>query len=100
MIMKKLFTVMILSASVLTACKNNDDQFDAAGTFEATDEVIVSSELPGKLISFTVEEGASIAKDSIVGSIDALNVSLQKEQVEASIQALNQKTANVEPQVK
>ena len=80
-------------------CNRNQNHFDASGTFEA-DEVNVSSEMGGKLISFKVEEGNQIPKDTVVGKIDAENVSLQKEQVEASIQALNQKTADVTPQVK
>ena len=97
--MKRIFLLSVFTAAILSACKTNDSQYDASGTFEA-DEVIVSSELPGRIVSFSIEEGAAIRKDSIVGLIDAVNVSLQKEQVEASIQALNQKTANVEPQVK
>ena len=71
---------------VLVSCKNTESRYDASGTFE-TDEVIVSSELTGKLLSFTVEEGQTIPKDSVVGIIDAENLSLQKEQVEASIHA-------------
>lgn len=97
--MKKIFALTILSAALFTACKNNNAAFDASGTFEASDEVIVSSEMPGKIINFTVQEGAAIGKDSIVGSIDAVNVSLQKEQVEASIKALGEKTADLAPQV-
>ncbi|MES2849362.1 MAG: HlyD family efflux transporter periplasmic adaptor subunit [Bacteroidota bacterium] len=97
--MKKIFAFTILSAALLSACNSNKEKFDASGTFEAADEVIVSSELPGKITSFTVQEGASIGKDSIVGSIDAVNVSLQKEQVEASIKALGEKTADLAPQV-
>ena len=81
------------------ACNRNQNRFDASGTFEA-DEVIVSSEIGGKLTSFNLEEGQLIPKDSIVGKIDAENISLQKEQVEASIKALNEKTADVSPQVK
>ncbi|MBL0356097.1 MAG: HlyD family efflux transporter periplasmic adaptor subunit [Chitinophagaceae bacterium] len=96
--MKKIFVLTILSAGLFSACKNNGEQFDASGTFEA-DEVIVSSELPGKIISFTIEEGAAVGKDSIVGAIDAVNVMLQKEQVEASIKALGEKTADFAPQV-
>jgi HlyD family secretion protein len=97
--MKKIIALTILSAALFTACKNNNAAFDASGTFEAADEVIVSSELPGKIINFTVQEGAALGKDSIVGSIDAVNVSLQKEQVEASIKALGEKTADLAPQV-
>jgi HlyD family secretion protein len=60
----------------------------------------VSSELPGKLLRFSIEEGQTIPKDSIIGLIDAENISLQKEQTEASISALSEKTADVSPQVK
>ena len=82
----------------LQACNKNGNKFDASGTFE-TDEVIVSSELGGKILSLHIEEGQEIAKDSIVGMVDATNLSLQEQQVEASINALNQKTADVSPQV-
>jgi len=60
----------------------------------------VSSELNGRLILFKVEEGDSIPKGSIIGKIDAENLSLQKQQVEASINALHDKTADARPQVK
>src|SRR2546421_3620865 len=84
---------------LFTACKQNNPQFDASGNFEA-DEVIVSSEINGKILSLGIDEGATLAKDSIVGRIDSVNVSLQKEQVEASIQSLKDKTLNVIPQIK
>ncbi|MES1226391.1 MAG: efflux RND transporter periplasmic adaptor subunit [Bacteroidota bacterium] len=95
----KLITVAISGLLFLASCKNGDQQFDASGNFEA-DETIVSSELSGKLLSFSVEEGMTIPKDSVVGNIDAINVSLQKEQVEASIQSLSDKTADVGPQIR
>lgn len=93
-----IYTIACMSL-LFMACNSNDTKFDASGTFE-TDEVIVSSELTGKLLSFTVQEGQTIPKDSVVGIIDAANLSLQKEQVEASINALQEKTADVTPQVK
>jgi membrane fusion protein YbhG len=83
----------------IVACNNNKHEFDASGTFEV-EETIVSSEIPGKILSFNIQEGDTIAKNKIVGQIDAENLSLQKEQVEASIQALGEKTADVSPQVK
>ena len=88
--------VLVLS---LSACKNGSNHFDASGTFE-TDEVIVSSELSGKILQLSAEEGQFLPKDTVVGQVDAANISLQKEQVEANIQALNEKTADVSPQVK
>ena len=97
--MKHIVFIALIAISMLTACKNGNGNADASGTFEAN-EVIVSAESSGKLTSFTVEEGQLIAKDSVVGTVDATNISLQKEQVESSIQALGEKTADVSPQVK
>lgn len=98
--MRKSLTIISAAlALILSACKNGNNQFDASGTFE-TDEVIVSSELSGKILSLTAEEGQFLPKDTVVGLVDAANISLQKEQVEANIQALTEKTADVTPQVK
>jgi HlyD family secretion protein len=83
----------------LTACKNNKQEFDASGTFEA-DEVVVSSELAGRILSFSIEEGDTLSKQKIVGEIDAVNIVLQKEQMEESIRSLSEKTADVLPQIK
>ena len=94
----KNYLFIIVALSLLSACKNEADIPDASGTFEAQ-EVIVSSELPGKIISLNVEEGMLVAKDSTVGIVDATGISLQKEQVEASIKSLQEKTSNVQPQV-
>jgi HlyD family secretion protein len=84
---------------ILFSCQSNENQFDASGTFEA-DEVIVSSQLSGQLLSFNVDEGDTLSKDVIVGKIDSTDVLLQKQQVQASIQSLGEKTADVEPQIK
>ena len=90
--------IWIIAVS-LAACNSNKEKFDASGTFEA-DEVIVSSELNGKILSFDVDEGSVLKKDSTVGTIDAVNIALQKEQVEANIASLREKTSDVNPQVK
>ncbi|WP_315821894.1 biotin/lipoyl-binding protein [Paraflavitalea speifideaquila] len=75
--MKKIITAIVIIAAFLTACNNKKALHDASGTFEV-DEVIVSSELTGKLLSFEVTEGDSIPKGKIIGTIDAENLSLQK----------------------
>lgn len=94
--MKKTLYILI---SLLAACSQKEKTFDAEGSFEA-DEVIVSSELPGKLSSFHVQEGQNLEAGVTIGNVDALPIALQKEQVEASIQALSQKTMDVNPQIK
>ena len=92
------FGITAIASLLIISCNRSESDFDASGTFEA-DETIVSSEMPGKILSFNVEEGMRLPKDSIVGSVDATNIDLQQQQVEASIHALNEKTANVNPQV-
>jgi HlyD family secretion protein len=92
------YFLFLFSLLLLQACHSKKEEFDASGSFEA-DEVIVSSELNGQLLSFNVNEGDSLQQEQVVGSIDADNLALQKEQVEASIQSLSEKTTNVYPQV-
>ncbi len=96
--MKSLHLLIIVSGLILISCNGNGNISDASGTFEA-DETIVSSEMSGKIISFNVEEGALLFKDSVIGAVDATNISLQQDQVEASIQALGQKTSDANPQI-
>ncbi len=88
----------VMAAVSFAACKNNENKFDASGTFETT-EVIVSSELNGKILSLNISEGDTVSSGRIVGTVDAEGISLQKEQVEASISSLGDKTADVGPQV-
>src|SRR5687768_8041955 len=98
--MKKFsFAGLILTAGLIAGCNGNDAVSDASGTFEI-DEVIVSSEMTGKILSFNVQEGGALVGGSVVGLIDADNLSLQKEQVQASIEALREKTSDVNPQIR
>jgi len=81
------------------SCSRKANKFDASGTFE-TDEVIVSAQAAGQILSFNIEEGQTVPKDSVVGVIDPTDLALQKEQAQASIHALTEKTADVTPQIK
>lgn len=83
----------------LSGCNWHNQTSDASGTFEA-DEVIVSSEVPGKILALNLDEGSVLTKDSIVCIIDSVPLLLQKAQVMATIGALRQKTMDVRPQVK
>jgi HlyD family secretion protein len=83
---------------LLSSCHSGENEFDAQGTFEAT-EVMVSPEISGRLLAFPVHEGDELKAGQEAGKIDDKNLSLQKEQVNASISALKQKTADVSPQV-
>lgn len=95
--MRKLFFIAV-TLSIFTACNNDKNKSDASGVFES-DEVIVSAEQPGKLISFSVNEGDVLEKGKNVGQIDVSNFQFQKEQIKSTIQTLSQKTNNPEPQL-
>lgn len=95
----RILLYLALLPALLAGCGPNNNTSDAEGTFEA-DEVIVSAEVPGKIMSLNLDEGSVLKKDSVVGEIDSIPLQLQKAQIEASISALHQKTMDVAPQVK
>jgi HlyD family secretion protein len=98
--MKRNYKLSILAASFAAmSCNNNGNGHDASGTFEA-DEVVVSSSANGKIIFFNLDEGSVLAKDSVVALVDPTGLNLQKEEMEATIQALGQQTLDVSPQIK
>jgi HlyD family secretion protein len=93
-----LFSLSLLGLLMLSACGPKEPEFDASGSFEV-DETIVSSEVTGQLLQFSVHEGDSLSKGQVVGRVDSTGLSLQKQQVEATIQSLQEKTMSVAPQV-
>lgn len=82
----------------LSACGNGKGDYDASGTFEAT-EVIVSSEANGKIMQFNVEEGQLLTSDKEVGYIDSLQLYLKKMQLLASGKAVANKSTDVNKQI-
>lgn len=70
---------MLLTAA---ACNRNTD-FDATGTFEAT-EVVVSAEANGRITAFEAEEGDTVEALEQVGAIDTVQLYLQKLQLQRS----------------
>lgn len=93
-----LLSIILILSAALFGCSHNGEP-DASGTFEA-DEVIVSAEVPGRIIALNLEEGSILKKDSIVGSIDSIPLELQKAQLLSTIDALHQKTMDVRPSIK
>ena len=70
-------------AAVLTACNSGDKEYDATGTFEAT-ETTVAAEQAGTLLTFSLEEGDNIEVGTEVGLIDTTQLWLKISQTEAS----------------
>lgn len=74
-----------LAVLLASAC-NGGHKPDAYGTFEAN-EVVVSSQTSGQLLSFTPIEGAQIAKGTVVAVVDTAQLSLERSQMAAQRQA-------------
>lgn len=79
--------ILYIAALLLAAACSEDSDFDAQGTFEAT-EVIVSSEATGQILHFDIEEGTSVKKGERIGAVDSTQLHLQRKQLEAQLEAL------------
>lgn len=96
--MNKSLISIAASILILAGCKSSGSNADASGTFEAR-EVIVSAQANGKILSLDFDEGTILPADTVVGQVDPTDLSLQKEQVEATISSLNDQTQNAAPNV-
>lgn len=84
--MKSYLTLSAI-ATVLAACSSSSSEFDATGNFEA-DEVIISSETPGRIVKLNVKEGTEVKQGEVVGLIDTTQLFLRKKQLQYSIAAV------------
>ena len=91
---------ILLAATLfgLSSCGNKRGDYDASGTFEAT-EVIVSSEANGKIMQFNIEEGQLLKAGEEVGCIDTLQLYLKKMQLLASGKAIASKRTDINKQI-
>ena len=89
--------IYILATIVAVSCSNESD-YDAQGTFEAT-EVVISAEGTGRILNFDIVEGEAIEANSKVGDIDSLQLHLQREQLKAQQVALLSSRPDKEKQV-
>ncbi|MGO3812465.1 MAG: HlyD family secretion protein, partial [Mesonia sp.] len=92
---KIIISVSIIS--ILFSCANNE-KADGYGNFEAT-EITVSSEANGKLEFLNVEEGQVLEKGETIGLVDTLQLSLNKQQLQASKATVASKSGGVWSQV-
>ena len=80
--MKKVFLLASL-AFIMASCGEDKRDYDATGTFEAT-EVTVSAESSGQLISFNIAEGQLLDGGITVGQIDSRQLTLKLAQLATS----------------
>ena len=91
---------MILTsvALMVAACGGNEKEYDATGTFEAT-ETTVFAEQSGQLMVFSVNEGDSIANGAEVGLIDTTQVWLKIQQLSATKEIYQSQKPDMEAQI-
>jgi HlyD family secretion protein len=80
------------------AC-SQQPQPDAYGNVEAT-EVVVSSEVGGQLMTFTVEEGQTLAAGDKAGTVDPTQLTLQRGQASAQRDAAVSRVSEITNQVR
>lgn len=94
--MKKI--MILMTAAVIAGCSSRNTDFDATGTFEAT-EVTVSAEQNGRLLSFALNEGEEVSAGAELGLIDTVALSLQLEQARATRQVYASQRPDTEKQI-
>ena len=87
----------IITAMLAVSC-GTEAEFDAQGTFEAT-EVVISSEAAGRILSFNVEEGMRVEAGDVIAEIDSVQLHLQRSQLEAQLSALLNSRPDIQAQV-
>ena len=83
---------------MLAACGNNEKDYDATGTFEAT-ETTVSAEQSGTLLKFTITEGDQLSQGAEVGLIDTTQVWLKIQQAHATKEIYRSQKPDMEKQI-
>lgn len=93
---KRILLLGTLSLLLFSCNRGND--FDATGTFEAT-ETTLSAEATGKIITFDAEEGATVREGQLLGCIDSTTLVLQREVLKKQQAALLASRPDVQKQV-
>jgi HlyD family secretion protein len=90
--------IILASLVFLYSCGKSNEQYDASGTFEAT-EIMVSSEASGKILQFGAQEGELLQSGNEIVLIDTLQLFLKKQQLLSSINALQSRRPEVNKQI-
>lgn len=91
-------SLIVLALLMLSGCKNDQEQSDAYGNFEAV-ETIVSAEAGGKLLKMEVRQGDQVEAGQLIALIDTTELVLRKEQTRAQLMASETKKQNVTAQI-
>ena len=101
----RLLTTLSVSA-LLFSCSTGNGDYDATGSFEAT-EIIVSSQANGRILALNLNEGDQLQQGQTVGVIDSTQLYLQKMSllsnargVRAQQPEIRKQTASIQEQIR
>ncbi|MDR2622716.1 MAG: HlyD family efflux transporter periplasmic adaptor subunit [Dysgonamonadaceae bacterium] len=97
MIMNKI-VLLLAVLFLLSNCGKKKGNYDASGTFEAT-EILVSSQVAGQVMTFGIEEGQSLKAGEPVGLVDTVQLYLKKKQLLAGMKAVDSRSYNISLQI-
>ena len=95
--MKRIF-ILAGTALMLCACGNKEKEYDATGTFEAT-EVTVFAEQSGALLTFNASEGENVSQGQEIGVVDTTQLWLKIQQLGASKRVFQSQKPDMAKQV-
>ncbi len=79
---------------LLFSCGRDNGDYDATGSFEAT-EVIVSAEASGRILVLDIEEGEQLTAGQMVGAIDSTQLYLRKMSLLSSAKGVRARRPNI-----
>ena len=83
---------------MLSACGNKEKEYDATGTFEAT-ETTVFAEQSGALLALNINEGDIISQGQEVGCVDTTQIWLKIQQLRATKKVYQSQKPDMEKQI-
>jgi HlyD family secretion protein len=92
------FTYILCLAAMLASCSDNGKETFAYGNFE-TEDVIVSSEVSGRMEVFAVNQGDRLTAGQMAGHIDTIQLSLKRIQLAVALKAMESGIAQAEAQM-
>ena len=95
--MKNILAIVSV-AMTLAACGTSEKEYDATGTFEAT-ETTVSAEQGGRLLTFDVKEGDPVEAGREVGLIDTTDTWLKILQLQATKAVYQSQKPDIKKQI-
>lgn len=96
---KSVQTLLALIFGVaLISCNNQKNAADAFGNFEA-DDLLISSEIAGKLLSCNFEEGTTVSKGAEMAVVDTVPIQLQLDQLNSQLITIQARKQSVQAQL-